>query len=141
MQSVPTRAGGAIPRPVLFALAALVSVSTILGVIPARADLVETDDYPPPVMGRASYYGPGFAGRKTASGAVFRPEQLTAAHRFLPLGTKVRVTNLNNGRSVLVTINDRGPYIRGRHIDLSVAAARAIGMIGRGVASVAIDIL
>jgi rare lipoprotein A (peptidoglycan hydrolase) len=141
MQSVPTRAGGALPRPVLFALAALVSVSTLLGVMPARADLTSTDDYPPPVMGRASYYGRGFAGRKTASGAVFRPEQLTAAHRFLPLGTKVRVTNLNNGRSVLVTINDRGPYIRGRHIDLSVAAARAIGMLGRGVASVAIDIL
>jgi rare lipoprotein A len=112
-----------------------------LGALPARADLSLLDDYPPPVLGRASYYGRGFAGRKTASGAVFRPEQLTAAHRFLPLGTKVRVTNLNNGRSVLVTINDRGPYIRGRHIDLSMGAARAIGMLGQGVARVQIDIL
>ena len=92
-------------------------------------------------MGRASFYGPGFAGRKTASGAIFRPEELTAAHRSLPLGTRVRVTNLSNGQSVLVTINDRGPYIRGRHIDLSVAAARLLGMLNRGVAQVAIDIL
>jgi hypothetical protein len=141
MQSVPTRAGGAIPRPLLFALAVLVSASAFLGGEPARADRSPVDDYPPPVFGRASYYGPGFAGRRTASGAVFRPEQLTAAHRYLPLGTKVRVTNLQNGRSVLVTINDRGPYIRGRHIDLSAGAARAIGMIGRGVARVRIEVL
>ena len=141
MQSVPTRAGGAIPRPFLFALTALVSASIFLGAAPAHADLGPVDDYPPPVLGQASYYGPGFAGRKTASGEVFRPEELTAAHRFLPLGTKVRVTNLHNGRAVLVTINDRGPYIRGRNIDLSVGAARTIRMIGRGVASVRIEIL
>jgi len=141
MQSVPTWAGGAIPRPFLFALAVLVSAAVILGVAPARAGRSPVDDDPPPTVGRASYYGRGFAGRRTASGAIFRPEQLTAAHRFLPLGTKVRVTYLHNGRAVLVTITDRGPYVRGRHIDLSAGAARAIGMIGRGVASVRIEIL
>ena len=141
MQSVPIRAEGAIPRPFLFALAALVSASTFLGAPRARADLSPVDDYPQPKFGRASYYGYGFAGRRTASGDTFRPEELTAAHRFLPLGTKVRVTNLHNGRSVLVTINDRGPYIRGRHIDLSLGAARELEMVGRGVADVLIQIL
>lgn len=141
MQTEPNRAGGAIPRPFVFAMAALMSAGIVLSAIPARADLGSIDDYPEPTTGRASFYGPGFAGRKTASGAIFRPEELTAAHRFLPLGTRVRVTNLSNGRSVLVTINDRGPYIRGRHIDLSVAAARAIGMLNRGVAEVMIGVL
>ena len=141
MQSEPIRAGGAIPRPVLFAFAVLVSASVFLSSIPARADLSTPDEYPEPVVGRASYYGPGFAGRRTASGEVFHPEELTAAHRFLPLGTKVRVTNLNNGNSVLVTINDRGPYVRGRHIDLSVAAARVLGMLGQGVCRVRMDVL
>lgn len=141
MQSEPIRAGGAIPRPFSLALAVLVSTVAILGAAPARADLGPVDDYPAPKLGKASYYGPGFAGRKTASGAIFYPERLTAAHRFLPLGTRVRVTNLHNGESVLVTINDRGPYIRGRHIDLSMGAARAIGMLGRGVADVVIQVL
>jgi len=141
MRTEPKRAGGAIPRPFLFALVALFSVGVSFVETPARADIASVDEYPEPTMGRASFYGPGFAGRKTASGAIFRPEELTAAHRSLPLGTRVRVTNLSNGQSVLVTINDRGPYIRGRHIDLSVAAARAIGMLNRGVAQVVIDIL
>ena len=139
MQSVPNRAGGAIPRPVLFALAIIACFSICRGV--ARADQLFDDDYPEAKEGRASYYGYGFAGRKTASGDTFRPEELTAAHRFLPLGTKVRVTNLNNGLSVLVTINDRGPYVRGRHIDLSLGAARELGMVNRGVAEVLIQIL
>jgi rare lipoprotein A (peptidoglycan hydrolase) len=140
MQSEPIRAGGAIPRPFSFALA-LISALTLLGALPARADLSSVDDSPAPAFGKASYYGRGFAGRKTASGAIFYPDRLTAAHRFLPLGTKVRVTNLHNGQSVLVTINDRGPYIRGRHIDLSLGAARAIGMLGRGVAEVVMQVL
>jgi len=141
VQTVPSRAGGAIPRPVLFALAALMSLTTALGISTVRADQWQDDDDPPPKLGRASYYGYGFAGRRTASGDVFRPEELTAAHRFLPLGTKVRVTNLDNGLSVLVTITDRGPYIRGRHLDLSLGAAREIGMVGQGVAEVLIQIL
>jgi rare lipoprotein A len=78
----------------------------------------------------ASWYGPGFHGRKTASGERFNTGALTAAHKTLPFGTRVRVVNVHTGRSVVVRINDRGPFIRGRVIDLSKAAARAIGMDG-----------
>nr|MDJ0983204.1 septal ring lytic transglycosylase RlpA family protein [Kiloniellales bacterium] len=74
-------------------------------------------------VGEASWYGPGFQGRKTASGVRFNMNALTAAHRSLPFGTQVRVTNVENGRTVVVTINDRGPFAGGRIIDLSKAAA------------------
>ena len=94
---------------------------------------------PSPTTVRASYYGPGFNGRRTASGRIFRQGDLTAAHRSLRFGTKVRVTNLRNGRDVVVTITDRGPYVRGRSLDLSVGAARAIGATGSGVVSVRLD--
>lgn len=78
----------------------------------------------------ASWYGPGFQGRKTANGETFNTHHLTAAHKTLPFGTRVKVLNLNTGRAVVVRINDRGPFIRGRIIDLSHAAAKAIGMTG-----------
>src|SRR5262245_5634439 len=94
---------------------------------------------PTPMTTRASYYGPGFHGRLTASGRIFRQEELTAAHRSWGFGTKVRVTNLRNGRDVVVTITDRGPYVRGRGLDLSVGAARALGSTGRGVVPVRLD--
>jgi len=90
-------------------------------------------------VGQASWYGAQFANRPTASGTPFDPEKLTAAHRKLPLGTKVVVTNLHNGRSVMVTINDRGPYSGNREIDLSYRAARVLGMVRRGVARVKIE--
>ncbi|RIH90199.1 Endolytic peptidoglycan transglycosylase RlpA [Calidithermus terrae] len=90
-------------------------------------------------QGRAAWYGPGFQGRRTASGERFDTYGFTAAHRTLPFGTQVRVTNLRNGRSVIVRINDRGPYTRGYVIDLSYAAARAIGMSGS--ATVRIEVL
>lgn len=93
------------------------------------------------MSGMASWYGPGFDGLKSASGEVYRQNELTAAHRRLPFGTKVRVTNLNNGRSVVVRINDRGPFIRGRIIDLSRAAAKSIGLTSTGVAPVQVDVL
>lgn len=93
------------------------------------------------LRGVASYYGYDGSGNRTASGQRFNPERLTAAHRHLPFGTKVRVTNTRNGRSVVVRINDRGPFIRGRVIDLSVAAARVLGMMGSGVAPVRIEVL
>jgi hypothetical protein len=86
----------------------------------------------------ASWYGPGFEGRKTASGERFNSQEMTAAHRTLPLGSHVTVTNLDNGKSVRVRINDRGPYIRGRSIDLSRGAARRIGLEKRGVGRVRI---
>ena len=91
--------------------------------------------------GIASFYGYDGSGTKTASGERFNPERLTAAHRYLPFGTRVRVTNMRNGRSVVVRINDRGPFIRGRVIDLSHRAARVIRMIGRGIAPVRVEIL
>ncbi|TAD78843.1 MAG: septal ring lytic transglycosylase RlpA family protein [Oscillatoriales cyanobacterium] len=91
--------------------------------------------------GQASWYGPGFHGRSTASGERFNQNAMTAAHRTLPFGTLVRVTNARNGRSVIVRINDRGPFTRGRIIDLSVAAAREIDMYSSGVASVRVEAL
>jgi rare lipoprotein A len=81
-------------------------------------------------VGKASWYGPGFHGKKTASGQVFNQHALTAAHPHLPLGSRVRVTNLKNGKEVEVTINDRGPHKAGRIIDLSRAAAKKIAMGG-----------
>ena len=92
-------------------------------------------------VGQASWYGQEFAKRRTASGETFDPQDLTGAHRTLPLGSRVRVTNLHNGRSVMVTINDRGPYRRRRAIDLSYGAARALGMVRRGVAQVRIELI
>lgn len=86
--------------------------------------------------GLASYYGAGLDGRPTASGERFDKDALTAAHRSLPFGACVEVLNLANGRSVQVRINDRGPYARGRIIDVSEAAARQLGMIEAGVARV-----
>jgi rare lipoprotein A len=88
--------------------------------------------------GMASYY---WEGQMTASGARFNPGALTAAHRSLPFGTRVLVTNQRNGQSVVVTINDRGPFVGGRVIDLSRAAAQAINMTGAGVAPVSLQVL
>ena len=91
--------------------------------------------------GRISMYGNDFAGRKTASGEPFDPTALTMAHRTLPFGTRVRVTNLENQRSVEVVVNDRGPFVSGRIADLSEAAARRIGMVADGVVEALLDIL
>jgi rare lipoprotein A len=85
---------------------------------------------------KASYYGPGFSGRRTASGERFNPNGMTAASKTLPIGSVVQVTNPENGRSVNVRINDRGPYVRGRGLDLSKGAARRIGLTQKGVARV-----
>jgi rare lipoprotein A len=84
----------------------------------------------------ASWYGPGFAGRRTSSGEVYNPEGLTAASTTLPLGSHVRVVNPDTGRSVVVRINDRGPYVHGRSLDLSHGAAKQIGLTGKGVGRV-----
>lgn len=86
--------------------------------------------------GEASWYGPNFVGRPTANGETFDPRRLTAAHRTLPFDTRLRVVNLDTGRSVVVRINDRGPFADDRIIDLSQAAAEAVGLIGSGVAPV-----
>jgi rare lipoprotein A len=91
--------------------------------------------------GVASWYGPGFHGRMTANGEVYNQFGMTAAHKTLPFGSRVRVTNLHTGQSIEVRINDRGPYIRGRIIDLSYTAARQVGVHKPGVAPVHIEVL
>lgn len=89
----------------------------------------------------ASWYGPGFDGRRTANGERYNMNGISAAHKTLPFDTIVRVTNLNNGRSVDVRINDRGPFVKNRVIDLSKGAARKIDMINAGVVPVRLQIL
>lgn len=92
-------------------------------------------------VGTASWYGPRFHGRQTANGEVFNQHALTAAHRTLPLGTIADVINIENGRSVRVRINDRGPYVGERVIDLSRAAARRLGMVEQGLAKVRVKVV
>src|SRR5262245_56705184 len=100
---------------------------------------------PPIVEGRqegvASWYGPGFHGKRTANGEIYDQYELTAAHQTLPLGTRVMVTSLTNGRSVEVRINDRGPFVGGRIVDLSYAAASVLRMVGPGTMPVRLEIL
>ena len=91
--------------------------------------------------GLASWYGPGFHGKRTANGEIYNQYALTAAHRSLPLGTRVKVTNRTSGQAVAVRINDRGPFVDGRIIDLSFAAAKRIGVYGPGTALVRIEVL
>lgn len=90
-------------------------------------------------MGKASFYGKELAGRKTASGERFNPSAMTAAHRSLPFGTRLKLTNPSNGRSVMVRVNDRGPFVRGRTLDVSLGAAQALGFAARGVAALRIE--
>jgi rare lipoprotein A len=91
--------------------------------------------------GMASYYHDSLHGRKTASGEIYNKRVLSAAHKTLPLGSKVRVTKLGSGKSIVVKVNDRGPFVKGRIIDLSRRAARELGIIGRGVAKVKVEVL
>lgn len=119
-------------RKITLALASLIVTTvatlspTIASAEPSAASAQKTQ------AGEASWYGPGFHGRRTASGETFNTNDLTAAHRTLPFGTRVRVVNKKTGRSVVVRINDRGPYAHGRVIDLSRASAQAIGITGVG---------
>jgi peptidoglycan lytic transglycosylase len=107
-------------------------VSPIVSIpAPSQPTMMET--------GLASWYGPKFHGKRTASGEVFNQEKFTAAHRTLPWGSRVKVTNLANGKSVDVRINDRGPFGKGRVIDVSRAAAKALDMVGRGITNVRIE--
>lgn len=112
-----------------YAFAAAMAVASTSFVAPVAAQSV----------GHASYYGKELAGRKTASGERFNPGGLTAAHRSLPFGTQLKLTNKQNGRSVVVRVNDRGPFVRGRAIDVSFGAAQALGFAGRGVTQLLIE--
>jgi len=91
--------------------------------------------------GEASYYADKYHGRMTANGEIFDMNKVSAAHKTLPFGTKLKVTNISNGKSVTVKINDRGPFVAGRIIDLSKAAAERIDMIDSGVAQVELEVV
>ena len=93
------------------------------------------------LKGKASYYGKKFHGRQTANGEVFSMYALTAAHKSLPFGTRIKVTNLRNNKTVNVKINDRGPFVAGRILDLSYQAAKEIAMLDEGVADITIKII
>jgi rare lipoprotein A len=104
---------------------------------PLSSDSLENS----PQYGNASWYGGEFHGRKTASGERFNKQSFTGAHRELPFGTIIRVTNLRNGKEVYIRVNDRGPFVKGRIVDLSHAAAKAIGFNRRGVIRVKIEVI
>jgi rare lipoprotein A len=124
-------------RALALVIGALVVAS--LAACGTKPPLRETPSYK--ANGLASYYGKKFHGRRTASGERFNMHAMTAAHRNFKFGTRVKVTNLKNKRSVTVRINDRGPFTRGRIIDLSYAAAKKIGMIADGVVRVKIKVV
>ena len=119
----------------------MVMALPLLLAIPVAAQEQNADDSTEIGSGMASYYGDELAGNRTASGERFDPDQMTGAHRSLPFGSMVRVTNVANGDSVVVRINDRGPFSRGRVIDISHAAAREIGMHRSGTARVRLALL
>jgi len=118
-----------------------VAVGLLLAVAFGTLGCAATRPQPGPAgeVGMASYYSAAFHNGRTASGERYSKYAMTAAHPTLPFGTKVRVTHLGNGRHVVVRINDRGPFVKGRIIDLSYAAARKLGMIRDGVAKVRIE--
>ncbi len=117
---------------------ALLGVSLIaIGVIIGLTSSPDSGFYQ---KGVASWYGPNFAGQPTANGEIFDPGELTAAHKSLPFDTEVEVVHLETGRSVVVRINDRGPFIKDRIIDLSRKAAEKLGIIGSGTAEVGLKV-
>ena len=118
--------GGAVPR--------FTTGGDTLGATTSKAQMHQ-------LAGIASYYSDEFHGRKTSNGETFDMHELTAAHRTLPFNTKVKVTNLENGKSIVVRINDRGPFKDNRVIDLSLEAAKQVGLIANGTASVRLEIL
>ena len=93
------------------------------------------------MTGEASYYGPGCVGKKTASGEIFDQDDMTCAHKSLPFGTKLKVVRKDNGKSVVVRVNDRGPYVDGRILDLSMAAGKKIGLDKVGHAEVVATVI
>jgi rare lipoprotein A len=118
------------------------SLALVAGLLASGcATLRPLTEEPQPEFGVASYYGHQHHGHRTASGERFDMHEMTAAHRTLPFGTRVRVTNLENGRSVVVRINDRGPWKKGRVVDVSYDAARELHMVGVGTARVRLDVL
>ncbi len=107
----------------------------------SRKEIEAIKNHPRVQIGVASYYGSKFHKKRTANGEIFNMYKVSAAHKTLPLGTKVRVINLKNGRSLTMTINDRGPYVKGRIIDLSYKAAQKLGFVNQGTTKVRIEVL
>lgn len=120
---------------------ALLTAGLLTGIMPLASNAAEASESGHVQQGIASVYHDKFHGRRTASGQPYNKNQLSAAHRSLPLGTRVRVTDTKTGRSVVVRINDRGPFVRGRILDLSKQAARELGISERGTARVAVKVL
>ena len=106
-----------------------------------RKQIEAIKDHPQVQIGIASYYGSKFHKKRTANGEIFNMYKVSAAHKTYPLGTKVKVTNMKNGKSIKLTINDRGPYVKGRIIDLSYKAARKIDFVNQGTTKVRIDVI
>ena len=133
------------PRSFLLPCAvAMLAVATVGCATSRRPSVPDNAGGPEPgtrIDGLASWYGQQHQGLKTASGEAFDMNKLTAAHRTLPFGTRLRVTNVENGKSVVVRVNDRGPHVPGRVLDLSYRAAQALGITGSGVARVEVIVL
>jgi rare lipoprotein A len=128
----------------LASLIGAVAAAAVLLAVPAPYTQVPSPAEEAPMWaqdGHVSWYGPGFHGRRTANGETFDTNDLTMAHRSLAFGSRVRVTNLDNGRSIVVRVNDRGPYVRGRIGDLSHAAASRLGFVEDGVVQARIELL
>ena len=106
-----------------------------------RKQIEAIKDHPQVQIGIASYYGSKFHKKRTANGEIFNMYKVSAAHKTLPLGTKVRVINLKNGRSLTMTINERGPYVKGRDIELTYKAAQKLGFVNQGTTKVRIEVL
>lgn len=135
-------AAGLVPPLYLYACAARIApVPPPPLVLPTVAQPIHPTAAPTPEshIVKASWYGPGLAGRKTTSGERFNPRALTAASKILPIGSVVKITNPENGKSVNVRINDRGPFVPGRSLDLSQRAAEKIGIIHKGVARIKVS--
>ena len=107
----------------------------------SRKQIESIKNHPKTQVGIASYYGKKFHKKRTANGEIFNMYKVSAAHKSYPLGTKVRVTNLENGKSIKLIINDRGPFVKGRIIDLSYRAARKLDFVNQGTAKVRIDVI
>ncbi|MCX8057291.1 MAG: septal ring lytic transglycosylase RlpA family protein [Ignavibacteria bacterium] len=105
------------------------------------SQMIPVITYKPLGLMRASWYGPGFHGKMTANGEIYNQYELTAAHKSLKFGTLLRLTNLENNRSIIVRINDRGPYINGRDLDLSFGAAKALGIIKPGIRNLKVELV
>ena len=106
-----------------------------------RKEIESIQNHPHVQIGISSYYGKEFHKKRTASGQIFDMHKISAAHKTLPLGTKIRVTNLKNGRSLTMTITDRGPFVKGRILDVSYKAAKKLSFVNQGTTKVRIDVL